>query len=433
MATLTRDKIGKLLKNHAIGNIQSLSKKNQFQDKKIDKGEKNESPINVNQNKKEVVLKKINENNKIFISPDKKEDKLALQKDDGKLKNSKESLTVSATVSNNSSIELCNRKKIFRDESLEDKNDPILKKNKYSPEEEARTLGGKQFELVRYLIKLCNENCELKTPPIFTSELIEYLKVKPEHLRNLIFRLQEKKIFEIVFHKSSRNAVRVFSFNKEVYSCFIKREGALSPLKEGITKENSIHELNGEIEEIDLTPVENISFTKAHLSQIYSEYKRNPEIRLPKEIIQDSINYFSFDLKHNGIQNNFKYSPSIVLLSLLKKGKPYNCVTPEKFVSPREEALNAYLERARNKIKIQEEVEAKTKDASFQEWFELLDEEYLKDFNPSEFEIDKNIPKKMRETLMKRATIKNARDFFEINIWPLKIKEIMKNNISMES
>jgi len=283
----------------------------------------------------------------------------------------------------------------------------------------AHILAGKEFILVMYLIDLCQKNCSLITPPVFTNDLIKNIVVKPNHLRNIILRLCAKKIFKVLLHKSSRHAVRIFEFDKDTYTTLIGRK---SNEKETNVLTNTKHKQienqhNIFTAELDLTPLEVIGFNESHIIQIYKEYEKNPNLELSKEMIQDSINAFAFDLKHNNTENSFRNSPAVVLLSLLKKGMPYSSKTPDKFLAPKEEAMKNYLEAKNKQMQTKRIMEDQLKKVSFDEWFDNVKEEDLKEFYPDHSKLN-GIPIKLRDTLLKKEALKNIKDHFDANIWP---------------
>jgi hypothetical protein len=89
------------------------------------------------------------------------------------------------------------------------------------------------------------------------------------------------------------------------------------------------------INKINYEYLKQIGFNKSHLIQIYRTYEKNPELELPFDIIQESIEAISFDIENNALKKNITTSPIIILLSLLKKGIPYSSKIPEFFFQSR--------------------------------------------------------------------------------------------------
>lgn len=181
-----------------------------------------------------------------------------------------------------------------------------------------------------------------------------------------------------------------------------------------------------EFKQIDLTPLAKEGFDESHIIQIYREYSQKPEIALPTEIIQNSINALAFDLKHNHVAGNFKNTPAVVLLSLLKKGQPYSSKTPDKVLSPQEEAMQEYLLSQEKKQQKIIEIEAKAKELALQEWLNLLPEEELLNFNQDLR--PEGMPEKLYQLSRRKKALELAKDYFSTILWPKKFKLILANN-----
>ena len=304
-----------------------------------------------------------------------------------------------------------------------------------TPLEWTNLIAGKELDLIMHLIGICERECSLRTPPVFSKDLIELLSIKATHLRNLILRLTEKGVGKIILHKSGRHALRIFEFEKDVYSSLVTRKNKLNQKMSAfsqnlVDKENSslsVNEpsyLDEEFFKIDLSPMESYGFNSSHIIQIYREYKTNPTLKLSDEIVQDSINAMAFDLKHNNVEKDFKNAPAVVLLSLLKKGKPYSSKTPEKFVSPQMEAMRRYVETKSKEQKERQDLEDRTKQLALQEWMDGLPELELLSFYQDDGQLN-NVSEKTRVVLIRRQALQRASDYFESSVWPTKRKALV--------
>ena len=304
-----------------------------------------------------------------------------------------------------------------------------------SPLEWTNLVGGKEFDLLMYLIGLCEKECSLQTPPVFSKDLIELLAIRPSHLRNLILRLTEKGLWRIVLHKSGPHALRIFEFGKDIYTSLVTRKNRRNQnnakasqvviARDSLISSNIESEhLQDEFSQIDLTPMEEHGFNTSHIIQIYREYKANPSLKLSEEIIQDSINAMAFDLKFNNAEKDFKHAPAVVLVSLLKKGKPYSSKTPEKFVPPQVEAMRKYLEIKSKEQKEKQELENKTKEIALREWLSELPEKELLSFYQDDGQYN-NVPERAKQTLIRKKALQSASDYFEHNVWVEKKRDLM--------
>ena len=184
-----------------------------------------------------------------------------------------------------------------------------------------------------------------------------------------------------------------------------------------------------EFEKIDFFPLSDIGFDESHIIQIYREHKKNPELSLSVEIIQNSINAFAFDLKHNKIAGTFKNSPAVVLTSLLKKGQPYSSKTPEKVLTPQEEAMQEYLLAQEKKQQKITEIKIKAREIALQGWLDSLSEEELLNFN-QELRPD-GIPDRIYQKSRRKKAEELAKDYFDTVLWPKQLKQILNSQVSL--
>jgi hypothetical protein len=297
-------------------------------------------------------------------------------------------------------------------------------------------LSGKELFLVSYLIDLCFKNCTLQTPPISSKELMLRLHVKPDRLRNLILRISKKNLIKVISVKSSRQASRVFEFSKENYTLLMKNKKIAlttnnqNPLADPLAHDdvsssyyNKTTNIPEIFKQIDCSPLTTFGFNESHIIQIYREHTKTPELALSVEIIQNSINALAFDLKHNNVASSFKSSPAVVLTAMLKKGQPYSSVTPDKVLSPREEAMQEYItaqKKLHNKV---QELENQTKEFELQEWLKALPEQELATFISSD-PCPPGVPERVYQTSRRKKAFVAAQEYFLTILWPQKLTEL---------
>jgi len=303
---------------------------------------------------------------------------------------------------------------------------------------------GKELKLLLFLHQLCVNNCSLTTAEVATKDLNDFLGIKSNRLRNLVLRLSKKKLIRVVIQNCSKeSAYRIFEFSKEIYDKLLcktisintnnQSSQALAIPLAGLNVCSSINNITTtylpeEFQLIDYTSLKEIGFDDSHLIQIYREHKKRPEISLSAEIIQNSINSFAFDLKYNDVARSFKNSPAVVLTSLLKKGQPYSSKTPDKVLTPQEEAKRDYLLSQEKKQQKITEIEAKAKDLALQEWLNLLPEEELLIFNQDLR--PEGMPERLYQLSRKKKAVETAKDYFNTVLWPEKLKLILANGCS---
>jgi len=301
---------------------------------------------------------------------------------------------------------------------------------------------GKELDLLLFLCDVCIKTCSLKTTEITTKTLNSYLGVNSNRLRNIVLRITKKNLIKIVAQNcSSAGAYRIFEFSKNVYDKLLlkltdsklsaqSKEALAEALAEADVVSSYINNTTNipeNFKQIDFSPLIDFGFDESHIIQIYREYTKKPELSLSADIIQNSIYALAFDLKHNNVAESFKHSPTVVLTALLKKGQPYSSKTPEKVLTPREEAMQEYTSAQKKKnLKILE-IETHTKELAQQEWLNnLLDEELL-EFNQNCDSCPKGMPIKIFEISKRKKSLALAKEYFDTIIWPTKQKQILNS------
>jgi hypothetical protein len=157
-------------------------------------------------------------------------------------------------------------------------------------------------------------------------------------------------------------------------------------------------------ENIDISNLEFIGFSKSHLNQLQKRSELTPEI------IQDSINAFAFDLIHNGVGDKLKTHPLNYLMGVLRANQPY--AAPSNYQDPKVLAMREYLERKKQQREEQKRVEEEIFQFDFEDW----------QINLSEEDIAAIIPEaRYREYPMKEGFLKTH---FRKNVWEHKRKTI---------
>jgi len=306
------------------------------------------------------------------------------------------------------------------------------------------------------IFEICSTEGSRETPPIFTDFLLNAMQCKgiqginANYLRAILKRLKTKGCIEVTNIKNGRNPVRKIKIIDSVYTEFAK-EGFSSflsmqctqevtlqkplqkPLqlgeKQAIVSSSNLNTTTNDEEDIfnniDPSALSAEGFSKNHLIQIFNEYKRNPDNSLPDDVVQDSIDALAYDLRHNDVAKAFKNPPAVVLTGMLKKGKPYASVTPDKYKSPKDEAMQRYLEMKETQRQEKRDTEIRMQLLAYEEWLEGLPEEELLSLCP-ESEIPEGTPDKVKRTLRQRKAKEVSKDYFEVEIWPAKKAELQK-------
>ena len=301
-------------------------------------------------------------------------------------------------------------------------------------------LVGKEKNLLNFVFHKCQLSGSLISPPITTNELKTALKIRPDHLRNLIYRLLQKKILKIEYVKKGKAGWRKFLIPKEVFQSITLSSTvskALAKSEQSVSKElaeplatssssssssiytnttttdkskfSNINVLKNEWLEIDIEPLSEIGFTKNHLNQIATQNK------LSSQATQDSIYAFAFDLQENNKAKNIKGDPLNFFMGILRNGRVYTF--PSNYESPQDKSMRLYKERIDAIEERRAAIEKKATNLAFKEWFNKLSTQQKMEFLPRNMQ--KNT--KLENSKMLEGT---ARTHFETEVWPTIRKEI---------
>ena len=304
-------------------------------------------------------------------------------------------------------------------------------------------LTGHQKKIMHFLLERTIDRGELHTGPVTYDDLCCICNTSHETIKVQIKRLVKKALINRLPGKRARGGYMLFMFSPEIKASLISlKKQTLTCLqtdykgnKKGSAKEshtevvvsssyiNTTTNMNKDFQHIDTSPLSDIGFSQSHIIQVHREYEKNPDLALPADIVQESINALAFDLKHNNVAQDFKKSPAVVLTALLKKGKPYSSKTPEKYMTPAEEAMRDYLAAKEIRHKNKLAVESKIKEIEYQEWLSGLPAEELMELVPESEVAD--VPEKLRKTLRRRKALELSKEYFEAEIWPSKHQALL--------
>lgn len=314
-------------------------------------------------------------------------------------------------------------------------------------------LGGKQRKLLFYIYTLCKTNGTKITPPLCRETICENTVIKKGTIKTALNRLIKKHFLLIDKSKTGRSGWIIFRIPDPIYQELFNNDVSLA-LNQTVLKQisNSTQtELKQDSEryserysnapivssninttttyipeslrQIDYSPLSEIGFDEAHIIQIYREHTKSPELALSTDIIQNSIYALAFDLKHNNAAENFKCSPAVVLTAMLKKGQPYSSKTPEKVLTPREEAMQEYIIAQEKRNRKIQELENKTKEFELQEWLKSLPEQELATFASQDC-CPEGMPEKVYQTSRRKKALAAAQEYFITVLWPQKLNEL---------
>jgi len=329
-----------------------------------------------------------------------------------------------------------------------------------------KQLGGLQKKALLYIVDDCKTEGTLHTSPITNEFLRNLLNTDMYSVKTTIYRLVNKGLIGRMEGKRGNGGYSIFYITETVRNIVLEINRQLDlynklsfclrdnndpigkPLVNALVNplvntpnvvssnvNNNITTTNlpEDFKQIDFSSLSEYGMDESHIIQIYREYLKKPELSLSAEIVQNSINALAFDLKHNNVAESFKQSPTVVLTALLKKGQPYSSKTPDKVLSPREEAMREYMLAQEKKNLKTLELETQTKDFAQQEWLNNLSEQQLSDFNQHNERRPEGMPEKVFEISRRKKALALAKEYFNALIWPTKQKEILSLNINEQN
>lgn len=305
-------------------------------------------------------------------------------------------------------------------ESLNNKNLDTKKESKgfidtvYKPEFLCfADLRSNPLRLFRYLYELTKNSGEnFRSPRVKLREIMIQLDISKDSARTALrFLLKQEFIERIEFQPGqlgwSRYKLKE-DICKELEDAILK--GSISPFNNFVSNELSktnISHNNDPWESIDISPLESIGFREKHLLQI----KKNST----PEIVQESINHFSYALKYN--QKTKEYAnPVNAFIAVLKRGEAW--IEPN-YKSPQEIAQQKFIELKKAEIERAKKLEEDLFEISLEEWQQTLSEEEIESLAPDNRKKGDPTPPKIKLSA-----------YFRKNIWPSKKKTYPDMNIN---
>ena len=302
-------------------------------------------------------------------------------------------------------------------------------------------LGKTQKEILFFIYNSCKDQLSKVSANISLDNFINCCKLSKKSIKTTLKRLEKNNTIILRSFKGGHQGFRQYELSEDTYKeisligefeCLrYTLQGTLQGTSANVSSSNinTTTTLPEIFRKIDYYPLKDIGFDESHIIQIYREYTKNPELALTTEIIQNSINALAFDLKHNNVAGSFKNSPVVVLTALLKKGQPYSSKTPEKVLTPQEEAMQEYLLAQEKKQQKITETKIKARELAIQEWLDSLSEEELLNFN-QELRPD-GIPDRIYQKSRRKKAEELAKDYFDTVLWPKQLKQILNPQVSL--
>ena len=290
------------------------------------------------------------------------------------------------------------------------------------------TLVGLQRSIMILIYQECKKSLSKITDPLTLEYISSHVEAGKNTLKTNIYRLVIKKYLIRKEFKNGRGGWTRYWLPEEVFHEILQNENSdklTTNRKQTVNKVhskpttntfplssssyyNTTTEMPEEWLKIDLFEASEFGFTNEHVFQLYKLGT------LESEIVNNSIDFFLFDLKNNNKATEIKTNPISYFMGIMKRIGFYSA--PENYESKRERAMRIYLA---NQKKIEErecEIEEKIIDLESQKWIAGLSEE----------EKQKIIPDNLKNIQISAPRMAALRTYFKNSVWQDKRKQIVE-------
>jgi len=231
-------------------------------------------------------------------------------------------------------------------------------------------------DIIFYIVELCESKSGLISGAITIKELCNVAKTTRKTIKKVIKRMIDDELFKRLEGKKGRGGFCVFSITQElkesvidyrkIISCFVESD----KLTDDITNEFSEEWIN-----IRYSSLEKIGFSKNQLNQLYHKKLNTPEV------IQSSINHFSFGLENRKDKFSKYTDPLSVLMSVLRDGGAW---IEKDYLSPQNIAIRKVVEEKRRQKEEYDKMIKELVDLEFPEWRGELSDEDIRAIVPEQ-------------------------------------------------
>jgi hypothetical protein len=270
----------------------------------------------------------------------------------------------------------------------------------------------KEIELLEIIYEKCALNCS-NICTIYSKELIDKLAVSTNRVRNLFSRITKKGGIKVIENKRGLDALRIVGISNNLYKKLHElRTNSLAnslanPTYSSSSIINNTTTKTPDTKNLDISLLTDYGFTQEHAEQLLRITFDNAPLKT--EVIQNSINYFYYDLKHNNKEKEIKKTPVQFFMGIMRNEKMYN--PPKNYKSQSELALELAIEQKKAEQDRMNKRLEEFKTINQSQWLEALSTEEQKKIIASK-------PKDM--AIM--PDIVFLKSFYTREVWP-KVKE----------
>lgn len=231
-------------------------------------------------------------------------------------------------------------------------------------------LYGIQKKIMLYFFDISTVRGDLSTGSVTASTLNEVANSTAKTVKKAIQRLIDRKLIEREGGKSGKGGFSCFRFPKNVRNALFeynkqlekKNHDEQSSFKEkniGINREILDNALPDEWNKIDYRFLSNIGFSETHIRQLHCKGTSSAEI------VQQSIDHFSFALENNQKEMEKYNKPLKVLMGVLLKGGSW---VEDNYKSPKQILLEKSIQITSEQLEKEKILENKLFDIAFEKW-----------------------------------------------------------------
>ncbi len=246
-----------------------------------------------------------------------------------------------------------------------------------------KDLRGNPLKVIIYLINSISKDEPYITEKVNVTDIANNAKISRESAKTALKFLKKFELITRLYSHTGVHGWTTYKIKKEIIDDFTKQglntvsTGAINSssyintttIKTNNSEDIKITETKNDEQskwdEIDTTPLEHIGFNKRVIQNIKGLNKNSPEI------IQDSINQFSFGLKNNGDAKKYEKNARDVLIGVLKEGRAW---IEKNYKSPREIEVEQFLARKKEERERIKKLEEEMIQYEFEEWLPTINE-----------------------------------------------------------
>ena len=284
------------------------------------------------------------------------------------------------------------------------------------------TLTGLQRKIVLYIHDLCCITNNSITPPITIQTISSHCETTPFSAKKTIQRLIHNGTLTREKFKSGRGGWTIYSVSPELHNEIVRdknfsisnplaTKNIYKPRTEHRTHESTSSSSNSTTTEISdkwtkikVDKLSTFGFNKNHVFQISKLGTISPEE------LQQSIDFFVFDLEENNKAKEIKKSPVDFFMGILRRQGFYNA--PKNYESLQKRALRMKIEHEKKELEEMQKMEKELIDIEFTKWSSNL----------SSDEKNKIMPEEVKQSRFDAEREGYLRTYFKDNFWE-KIKK----------